>query len=167
MGLPAVGMTLKLVPAEGKLEARVKGPNVTPGYWRAPALTAQAFDEEGYYRLGDTFVARCRRDHRQGLAQPARRAGPSRCPAGGAIRGAGGTRRDPARRGGVAMARDGIGASFSDAHLLDGVRTPFAIALLIENPATLDSTPGRIFYGEPASTSPENAPAAAQRKQSS
>jgi feruloyl-CoA synthase len=56
MGLPVPGLTLKLVPREGKHEARVKGPNVTPGYWRAPELTAQAFDEEGYYRLGDTFT---------------------------------------------------------------------------------------------------------------
>ena len=41
---------------EGKYEARVKGPHITPGYWRQPELTAQAFDEEGYYRLGDAFV---------------------------------------------------------------------------------------------------------------
>jgi feruloyl-CoA synthase len=56
MGVPVAGMTLKLAPNEGKLEARVKGPNVTPGYWRAPELTAKAFDEEGFYRLGDTFT---------------------------------------------------------------------------------------------------------------
>jgi feruloyl-CoA synthase len=43
------------VPAEGKLEARVKGPNVTPGYWREPDLTRAAFDGEGYYRLGDAL----------------------------------------------------------------------------------------------------------------
>src|SRR5690606_2644043 len=54
-GLPSPGVTLKLVPADGKLEARVKGPNVTPGYWRDPELTARAFDEEGYYRLGDAL----------------------------------------------------------------------------------------------------------------
>ena len=55
IGLPARGLTLKLVPVDGKLEARLKGPNVTPGYWREPALTAEAFDEEGFYRLGDAF----------------------------------------------------------------------------------------------------------------
>jgi len=55
MGLPAVGMDLKLVPCAGKLEARVKGPNVTPGYWRDADLTAAAFDDEGFYRLGDAF----------------------------------------------------------------------------------------------------------------
>jgi feruloyl-CoA synthase len=56
MGLPAPGMEWKLVPFAGKLEARLKGPNITPGYWRQPELTEAAFDEEGYYRLGDAFV---------------------------------------------------------------------------------------------------------------
>lgn len=53
VGLPCPGMSLKLVPFEGKLDARVKGPNITPGYWNAPELTAKAFDEEGYYCFGD------------------------------------------------------------------------------------------------------------------
>ena len=53
MGVPVPGVELKLVPTEGKLEARVKGPNITPGYWRQPELTAKAFDAEGYYCLGD------------------------------------------------------------------------------------------------------------------
>ncbi len=48
-------MELKLVPVEDKLEARVKGPNITPGYWRDAKLTGEAFDEEGFYRLGDAF----------------------------------------------------------------------------------------------------------------
>ena len=47
---------MKLVPMQDKYEARVKGPHITPGYWRQPELTAAAFDEEGYYRLGDSFV---------------------------------------------------------------------------------------------------------------
>ena len=59
MGLPPPGVDMKLVPLweneEGKYEARLKGPHITPGYWRAPELTRQAFDEEGYYRLGDAF----------------------------------------------------------------------------------------------------------------
>jgi feruloyl-CoA synthase len=55
IGLPAPGVELKLVPSGGKLEARLKGPNIMPGYWRAPALTAAAFDEEGYYKLGDAL----------------------------------------------------------------------------------------------------------------
>ncbi len=54
VGHPVPGLELKLVPAAGeKLEARVRGPNVTPGYWRDPALTQAAFDQEGFYRMGD------------------------------------------------------------------------------------------------------------------
>jgi feruloyl-CoA synthase len=53
IGLPVPGNEIKLVPANGKLELRVKGPNVTPGYWRQPDLTAAAFDEEGFYKFGD------------------------------------------------------------------------------------------------------------------
>jgi len=56
MGLPPPGVEAKLVPVAGKLEMRVKGPGITPGYWRQPELTAKAFDEEGFYRLGDSFV---------------------------------------------------------------------------------------------------------------
>jgi feruloyl-CoA synthase len=55
MGMPPPGITLKLVPMDGKLDARLKGPNITPGYWRQPELTARSFDEEGYYRLGDAL----------------------------------------------------------------------------------------------------------------
>ena len=67
MGLPGAGMELKLVPNEGKLEARVRGPNITPGYWRQPEFTAMAFDEEGFYRLGDAFKFADADDPRQGL----------------------------------------------------------------------------------------------------
>jgi feruloyl-CoA synthase len=56
MGLPPPGVTVKLVPVEGKYEARLAGPNITPGYWRQPELTREAFDDEGFYRLGDTFA---------------------------------------------------------------------------------------------------------------
>jgi feruloyl-CoA synthase len=55
IGLPMRGVELKLVPAGGKLEARLKGPNITPGYWRAPKLTADAFDDEGFYKIGDAL----------------------------------------------------------------------------------------------------------------
>ncbi|HEY2242713.1 MAG TPA: feruloyl-CoA synthase [Xanthobacteraceae bacterium] len=55
IGLPLPGVTLKLVPREGKLEARLKGDNIMPGYWHAPALTAEAFDEEGFYKIGDAL----------------------------------------------------------------------------------------------------------------
>ncbi|HEX4001196.1 MAG TPA: feruloyl-CoA synthase [Candidatus Acidoferrales bacterium] len=53
IGIPVPGVELKLVPIGAKIEARVKGPSVTPGYWRNTKLTAAAFDEEGYYRFGD------------------------------------------------------------------------------------------------------------------
>jgi feruloyl-CoA synthase len=53
IGLPANGNEVKLAPCEGKLEIRVRSPSVTPGYWREPTLTAAAFDEEGFYRMGD------------------------------------------------------------------------------------------------------------------
>ena len=55
IGLPVPGCEVKLVPAAGKLEARVKGPNVTPGYYGRDDLTKAAFDEEGYYRIGDAL----------------------------------------------------------------------------------------------------------------
>jgi feruloyl-CoA synthase len=67
MGLPAAGMDLKLVPNDGKLEARVRGPNITPGYWRDPKLTAAAFDEEGFYKLGDALKFADPNDPGQGL----------------------------------------------------------------------------------------------------
>jgi feruloyl-CoA synthase len=53
IGLPVAGCELKLVPAAGKLEVRVRGPNVTPGYYKREDLTRAAFDEEGFYRIGD------------------------------------------------------------------------------------------------------------------
>jgi feruloyl-CoA synthase len=67
MGLPGAGLELKLVPNEGKMEARVRGPNITPGYWRQPDYTAAAFDEEGFYKLGDAFKFADPNDPKQGL----------------------------------------------------------------------------------------------------
>jgi long-subunit acyl-CoA synthetase (AMP-forming) len=55
IGLPARGCEMKLVPVDGKLEARFRGPNITPGYWRQPELTAKAYDEEGFYKIGDAL----------------------------------------------------------------------------------------------------------------
>ena len=55
VGLPVPGNDAKLVPNNGKLEVRAKGPNITPGYWRRPELTKAAFDEEGFYKLGDAL----------------------------------------------------------------------------------------------------------------
>jgi feruloyl-CoA synthase len=53
VGLPVPGVTLKLVASHGKMEARVKSPSVTPGYWRRDDLTRDAFDEDGFLRTGD------------------------------------------------------------------------------------------------------------------
>jgi len=53
IGLPAPGVEVKLAACAGKLEVRYRGPSITPGYWRQPELTAEAFDEEGYFRSGD------------------------------------------------------------------------------------------------------------------
>lgn len=53
IGVPVPGVELKLVPSADKLEVRVKGPNVFPGYWKQPELTAKSFDEEGFYLIGD------------------------------------------------------------------------------------------------------------------
>ncbi|MEW5862454.1 MAG: feruloyl-CoA synthase [Pseudomonadota bacterium] len=55
IGLPVAGCEIKLVPAGGKFEARVRGPNVTPGYFGREDLTRAAFDEEGFYRIGDAL----------------------------------------------------------------------------------------------------------------
>jgi feruloyl-CoA synthase len=56
IGVPIPGTELKLAPSGDKLEVRVRGPNVTPGYWKAPELTAQAFDAEGFYLIGDAVT---------------------------------------------------------------------------------------------------------------
>ena len=55
VGIPNHGVELKLVHNGDKLEARLKSPSITPGYWRRPDLTKDAFDDEGYYRLGDAL----------------------------------------------------------------------------------------------------------------
>ena len=55
VGLPAPGIELKLQPSGSKLEVRVRGPNVTPGYYRSDDLTRAAFDEEGFYKIGDAM----------------------------------------------------------------------------------------------------------------
>jgi feruloyl-CoA synthase len=55
IGVPTPGVELKLVPNEGKLEARLRGPHITPGYWRQDELTRDAFDEEGFYKIGDAL----------------------------------------------------------------------------------------------------------------
>lgn len=55
IGIPIPGTELKLISAADKLEVRVRGPNVMPGYWKQPELTKAAFDEEGFYKIGDAI----------------------------------------------------------------------------------------------------------------
>jgi feruloyl-CoA synthase len=55
IGLPAPGCEVRLVPVDGKFEGRFRGPHIMPGYWRAPEQTAEAFDEQGFYRSGDAL----------------------------------------------------------------------------------------------------------------
>jgi feruloyl-CoA synthase len=67
IGLPLPGITLKLVPNGTKFEVRVKGPTVTPGYHKRPDLTKAAFDDEGFYSLGDAAKFIDENDPSQGL----------------------------------------------------------------------------------------------------
>jgi feruloyl-CoA synthase len=68
VGIPAPGIELKLVPSrEGKYEARLRGPNVSFGYWRRLDLTRRAFDEEGFFKLGDTLRLADERDPGKGF----------------------------------------------------------------------------------------------------
>ncbi len=55
VGIPVPGVEVKLVPNAGKLEARFRGPSITPGYWRQEDITRAAFDEEGFYKMGDAL----------------------------------------------------------------------------------------------------------------
>ena len=55
VGVPSRGLTMKLVPTDSKLEVRLKGPSITPGYYAEPELTAEVFDDEGFYCLGDAL----------------------------------------------------------------------------------------------------------------
>jgi feruloyl-CoA synthase len=67
IGVPVPGVEIKLTPVEGKLEMRVKGPNVTPGYLGQPTVTADAFDADGWYRTGDAGRLEDPEDPNKGL----------------------------------------------------------------------------------------------------
>ena len=56
LGVPTPGLEIKLVDMDGKTEVRYKGPNITPGYWRSPEATQEAFDEEGFFCSGDAVT---------------------------------------------------------------------------------------------------------------
>ncbi len=67
LGVPTPGMDLKLVDMDGKTEVRYRGPNITPGYWRAPQETAAHFDDEGFFCSGDAVTWIDENDPHQGL----------------------------------------------------------------------------------------------------
>jgi feruloyl-CoA synthase len=67
LGLPTAGLSLKLVPSNGKVEVRYKGDNITPGYWKNPEATQESFDEEGYFCTGDAVKWIDDNDIHQGL----------------------------------------------------------------------------------------------------
>ncbi|MGE0852006.1 MAG: AMP-binding protein [Hyphomicrobiaceae bacterium] len=67
IGVPIPGAEIRLVPNEDKLELRVRGPMVTPGYWRRPDLAADAFDPDGFYRIGDAGKLIDPSDHAKGI----------------------------------------------------------------------------------------------------
>ena len=67
IGRPAAGNLIKLAPVDDKLELRVRGPNVTPGYWRLPEQSTAAFDDEGFYQLGDAVRLVDPKDPARGL----------------------------------------------------------------------------------------------------
>ncbi len=67
IGLPVPGTAIKLAPVSGKLEIRVQGPNVTPGYWRRPELEAEMLDEDGFLETGDAVRLADPRDPSQGI----------------------------------------------------------------------------------------------------
>jgi feruloyl-CoA synthase len=67
IGVPIPGCTVKLAPVGDRLEIRVKGPNVTPGYFRQPGVTQAAFDEDGFYRSGDAVRLVDEQDPNQGM----------------------------------------------------------------------------------------------------
>jgi feruloyl-CoA synthase len=67
LGVPTPGMDVKLVPMGDKTEVRYRGPNITPGYWRNPEATAEAFDDEGFFCSGDAVKWLDEADIHQGL----------------------------------------------------------------------------------------------------
>ncbi|MCU0926229.1 MAG: feruloyl-CoA synthase [Hydrogenophaga sp.] len=67
LGVPTPGLEIKLVDVDGKIEVRYKGPNITPGYWRSPEATQEAFDEEGFFCSGDAVVWIDPDNHHKGL----------------------------------------------------------------------------------------------------
>ncbi len=67
IGTPVPGVEFKLSPTDGRSEIRVKGPNITPGYWRDPEATRAAFDDDGFYQTGDAASLKDPADPARGI----------------------------------------------------------------------------------------------------
>ena len=67
VGVPVPGLELKLISVSGRLEARYRGKNIFPGYWRQPEITAKVFDEEGFYCTGDALKFADEHDANKGM----------------------------------------------------------------------------------------------------
>lgn len=134
IGLPLPGITLKLVPNGTKLEVRVKGPTVTSGYHNDPEKTAAAFDEEGFYKLGDACRFLDPDDPSQGLVFDGRVTEDFKLDSGTWVS--------------VGTLRPDVVAACSP-YVLDAVITgqdkPFAGALIWPSPAALSSLGGDPF----------------------
>jgi feruloyl-CoA synthase len=118
IGVPLPGVTLKLAPVGDKLEMRVSGPNITPGYYRDPDATSAAFDDEGFYRTGDAGRLVDPDDPNQGLMFDGRLAEDFKLSSGTFV-------RVGALRGGLVSACGGV---ISDA-VIAGQDQPYASAL--------------------------------------
>ena len=94
IGVPLPGVEMKLAPNGDKLEARFRGPTISPGYWGAPETTAKAYDEDGFFRIGD--AVKIPRPGRPRARPPVRRQGDRELQA--AVGHLGGGRHAPPRR---------------------------------------------------------------------
>ncbi len=151
IGLPCPGVEVKLVPVDGKTEVRFRGPNVMPGYWRAPQQTAEAFDDEGFYKTGDAVKFVDPADPQKGLLFDGRIAEDFKLSSGtfvsvGPLRakiiGAG----DPLVQDAViaGLNRDDLGVMVFPR--LDEVRARFGLAATLPAAEALASPPVRSFF---------------------
>ena len=151
IGLPVPGVEAKLVPLDDKTELRFRGPNVMPGYWHDPQQTAQAFDEEGYYRTGDAVKWVEPADHRKGLMFDGRIAEDFKLATGTFVS------VGPLRAKVIAMGEPCVqdvvvaGADRNEVALMifpreDRVRALAGLAATAPMPAVLHATPVRAFF---------------------
>lgn len=132
IGMPVPGCEMKLAPVGDKLECRVRGAHISPGYLNDPAKTAQAFDEEGYYKLGDAVKFIDSSDPQAGIAFDGRLAEEFKLSSGAWVSAG-------AVRLGVVAAADGL---FADV-VVCGLNEAEITVLAFLNPARARQTAGR------------------------